>query len=162
MVKEVEVYNRSFDVHSLVPESSDQAIFSLAERLLFPPDNTECSGGEDEDWIVSDGEDDFFDVKEMLRSTEDGEGKILYHTEVKKDVESETFVLDDLKPRGTASPLPLHEAVCGEEDDGGGGEALKKALELYNEPGLLDITNSQGPSYVGCRYCFVVPFFFSK
>ena len=132
---------------TFIPDADDQEIISLAEKLLFPQDNIDSSGAEDSDWIVSDGEDDYFDVKEMLRNAEVYEERILYHTEAEvKDVEDSASVLEDLKPISHIPRLPLHEAVCGEDGSGEEREALKKALELCKEPGLLDVTNSQGLS----------------
>lgn len=147
VVEEVGTDSSRDFISTFVSEArDDQTIISLAERLLFPQDNLDDSGTENSDWIVSDGEDDYFDVKELLKDTEDGEERILYHTEEEEDDGGGVFVLEDLNPLSHSSPPPLllHEAVCGEDGSGGEREDLKKALELCKAPGLLNTTNSQG------------------
>lgn len=150
MMEEVESSTRRDFLGTFLQEdNNDQTLISLAERLLFPMDNADDSGAENSDWIVSDdGEDGYFDVKEMLRDTEVGEGRILYHTEAEEDDdEGCTSMLESFdQPPPLPPPLLLHEAVCGEDGSGGEREALVKAIEFCKAPGLLDATNSQGQS----------------
>lgn len=131
-----------------------QTLVSLAERLLFPADNAESSGSEDSDWIVSDGEDTYLDVKELLRDAGDLGGEILpypYPPEAGDEEEEEEemgdgIVLSDLMPPSSPPPhLPLHEAVCSVDvDNGEDREALKEALVQCKESDLLNAANSQG------------------
>lgn len=113
---------------------------SLAETILFPQhEDSESSSEEDSDWIVSDGEAEYVDLKQMLAETDSSEAgtKIVYHPEGGRSFGAGDSVserdLDFL-------PLPLIEAVCGD----GGVEAIRKVLEVNSDAYTLEATDDKG------------------
>ena len=108
----------------------------LAENILFPPQEDSDSSGEEEDsdWIVSDGEAEYLDLREMFENASSSDRVIICHPEG-ESVESfsEDKDCDFL-------PLPLIDAVCKE----GSVEAIKKVLEVNCDAYTLEATDDKG------------------
>lgn len=117
------------------PDSSSCLGSTLAERILFPPeeDTESSSEGEDSDWIVSDGECEYVDLREMLEM-EEGGARIIYHPE------GESPGVSAGDGEYNFLPLPLIEAVCSD----GGVEAIRKVLEANNDAYTLEATDDKG------------------
>ena len=120
---------------------------SLADRLLFPSENHDSSDSEDSDWIVSDGEDSYPDMKELLMDTGDFRQPYpLPPGATADEEEGDVILLSEFEPLSPRS-LPLHDAVCAVEvgEEGGGREALVEALrQCGEEPSQLNATDFQG------------------
>jgi hypothetical protein len=122
---------------------------SLAEQLLFPPHNElENSSEEESDWIVSDGEDAYVDLKLMLSERGMVDEKILYHPEVQAGAgrgegrgSEDAFVAD--KELEEILSSPLIEAVCREEGDGG-VEAVREVIKTHGSLYELDAIDDKG------------------
>lgn len=121
---------------------------SLAERLLFPShDDSENSSEEGSDWIVSDEEDEYVDLKAMLAQRGTEEGKILYHPEVQVEAGGGggggggVFMTD--KELEDILSSPLIDAVCGEGEEGG-VVAVKRVIAAHSNQYELDATDDKG------------------
>jgi len=132
---------------------------SLADRLLFPSESRDSSDSEDSDWIVSDGEDSYPDVKELLMDAENfKEGRPPYFLLPNAEDDEET---DDQIFSKPLHPLTFHDAVYAVEVGGGGGdrEALAEALRQCKDPSLIEATDSQGwPTFLTLKKCLFVCF----
>lgn len=133
------IFGASTDTHTAT--TANRLGLSLAESILFPPhEDFDSSSEEESDWIVSDGEADYVDLKEMLKETaasSDVQGKILYHLEGESnDVLASGPAFQELD----FLPLPLIEAVCGD----GGVEAIKEVIKADSDAYTLDVADDKG------------------
>lgn len=110
---------------------------SLAEQILFPPhDDSDDSSDEQSDWIVSDVDEEYVDLKESLEcSSRNAEGKILYHPEERT---RDAFVSD--KDLEDILSSPLIDAVCKD----GGVDAVRDVIAIHSKQYELDATDDKG------------------
>ena len=153
-----QIFHNSFMTSNHHVGKSD---ISLAEQLLFPPrDDSENSSEEESDWIVSDGEDEYVDLKAMLAWHGGEDEKILYHPEAKVEGrggrggswEGEggggggggMFVTD--KELEDILSSPLIDVVC-RVGEGGGVEAVRRVIAAHSNQYELDATDDKGKEY---------------
>ena len=130
---------------------SNNSPLSLAEQILFPPNDIESSDEEDSDWIVSDDDSELMNINEL--DLMNIQKPLCYHFE-SKSCETREAILktenasltsdvkqDSITSKTCLSGLLLHEAVNGEEP-------VSRLKELLPEmEGKLDTVDNHGKSW---------------